>query len=57
MTVAILHLMVGLAVTSLGIGLMIRFRGEAYGGHSPRNRWPLIFLGLTVAIVGIAIAG
>ena len=57
MTVAILRLTAGLAVVSLGIGLMIHFRGEAYGGHSPHNRWPMIILGLAVAIAGIAIAG
>ncbi|MGW2938476.1 hypothetical protein ACWDA7_43420 [Streptomyces sp. NPDC001156] len=57
MTVAILRLLAGLAVMSLGIYLMIRFKGEAYGGHSPRNRWLLIFLALAVAVVGIAIAG
>ncbi|MGI5513028.1 hypothetical protein [Streptomyces sp. CA-106131] len=57
MSVAILRLVAGIAVTIFGLYLMSRFKSEAYGGYSPRNRWPMILLGLAVAICGIAIVG
>jgi hypothetical protein len=57
MSVAILRLVAGVAVTIFGLYLMSRFKSEAYGGYSPRNRWPLILFGLAVAICGIALVG
>lgn len=57
MSVAILRLAAGVSVMIFGLYLMSRFKSEADGGYSPRNRWPLILLGFAVAVCGIAIVG